>query len=151
MYGARVPDSNAHQFSREFITGQLKANGWDVQILEGSVSGHHLYNILATRGTEPIETLFASHYDSRIFADHDPNQNFHSLSVPGANDGGSSAVILLELSRVLPLSDTSNCGLIFFDLEDQGIISGWDWILGSKQYASTTKYLPRQLILLDMV
>ncbi|NMB54364.1 MAG: M28 family peptidase [Leptolinea sp.] len=149
--GARVPSTESHSQAVGFITHQLIKNGWIVQQLPGIVEGHPCINILATRGNGQPKILLASHYDSRMHADRDPDPDRRYLPVPGANDGGSSTVVLLELSRVLTDAQSSNIGLLFFDIEDQGDIPGWDWILGSREFSRQESYHPELLILLDMV
>jgi len=149
--GARVPSTESHSQAVEFITHQLENNAWIVQQIPGVVEGHPCINILATRGEGHPEILLASHYDSRMYADRDPDPGRRYLPVPGANDGGSSTVVLLELSRVLTGAQFSNIGLVFFDIEDQGDIPGWDWILGSREFSRQESFPPELFILLDMV
>ncbi len=150
-FGPRVPGSYAHAKARDVITTLLKSNGWATEIQSGFTMGQKYHNILARRGNEPIELLLGSHYDSRLMADHDLNPVFHTLPVPGANDGGSSTVVLLELSRILPLEASKNIALVFFDLEDQGILEGWNWILGSQEFVKSNPIHPDVMILLDMI
>lgn len=150
-FGPRIPDSSAHIHAGEFITHQLQANGWNVQTQSGLVNGHTYTNLYAKKSEEPVKFLLGTHYDSRMKADRDPNPLFHDLPVPGANDGGSSTAVLLELSRILPQESSQNVGLVFFDLEDQGDIKGWDWILGSREFIRINNIHPETMILLDMV
>ncbi|MEI8131372.1 MAG: M28 family peptidase [Leptolinea sp.] len=149
--GPRTPGAVSHTLAQEFIANFLTTNGWQVQIQSGSMLNHPVHNIVATRGSGHISTILASHYDSRLFANKDPYQNLRSLPVPGANDGGSSTAVLLELSRILSLSISSDIALVFFDAEDQGNISGWDWILGSRLFVQQLQQYPSKMILLDMV
>ncbi len=149
--GARVPNTESHSLAVDFITHQLDQNNWSVQQIPGVVGSHPYINILATRGEGRPKILLASHYDSRMYADHDPDTDRRSLPVPGANDGGSSTVVLLELSRILTTKQSENIGLVFFDIEDQGDIPGWDWILGSREFRPQESLRPELFILLDMV
>jgi Zn-dependent M28 family amino/carboxypeptidase len=91
-----------------------------------------------------------AHYDSRIYADHDPDQTKRQEPVPGANDGASGVAVLLELARTLP-SETVPVWLVFFDAEDNGKIPGWDWILGSRLFVKTIHIKPQAVIVVDMV
>jgi glutaminyl-peptide cyclotransferase len=150
-FGPRIPDSTAHIRAREFITQQLISNGWQVQIQSGDATGHIYHNLLARKSDEPLKILLGTHYDSRLKSDHDSNPRFRDLPVPGANDGGSSTAILLELSHALPSEAAQNVGLVFFDLEDQGNIDEWDWILGSREFIRMNDIHPEMMILLDMV
>jgi len=150
-FGPRIPGSIAHAKAVEFLSNELRSNGWIVEIQSGSTNGHPYENIVARRGTLPVKLLLASHYDSRMTANHDPNPALHTFPVPGANDGGSSTAVLAELSRTLPREVSEDIGLVFFDIEDQGNIEGWDWILGSREFVSSNKNRPDLLVLLDMV
>ena len=149
--GPRTPGSLSHDLSVEYITTLLKSNGWQVKIISGSMQNHPVQNILATRNNGNISTILASHFDSRMKADKDPNTFLRESAVPGANDGGSSSAVLLELSRILKPSESSDIALVFFDAEDQGNLPGWDWILGSRQFVQQLEILPSKMILLDMV
>jgi glutaminyl-peptide cyclotransferase len=149
--GPRTPDSLSHDLSVEFISNQLISNGWQVQISSDSMMNHPVQNIIATRNNGNISTILASHYDSRMKANKDPNPILREFQVPGANDGGSSSAILLEFSRILKPSESSGIALVFFDAEDQGNLPGWDWILGSRQYVQQMGKPPSEMILLDMV
>jgi glutaminyl-peptide cyclotransferase len=149
-FGARVPGSQAHAQAVAWIATQLTESGWRVEIQETERMGHPIRNIYAQRDEKSPVILIGSHYDSRMFADADPNPANHTLPVPGANDGGSSTAILLELARTLP-QDGVPVGLVFFDAEDQGRIEGWDWILGSRAFVETMTFTPETFILLDLV
>jgi Zn-dependent M28 family amino/carboxypeptidase len=72
-------------------------------------------------------------------------------AVTGANDGASGVAVLLELARVLPEEAAQTTWLVFFDAEDQGNISGWDWILGSRLFAESLEQLPEAVVIVDMV
>lgn len=150
-FGPRIPGSEAHLKAIDYIGRQLTAAGWTVKIQTSPASWQTNYNILAYRQNSVPQIVLASHYDSRIFADRDTDQRLRIYPVPGANDGGSSTAVLLELARVLPADSATNIGLLFFDLEDQGDILGYDWILGSRQFFYMNSWRPRLLILLDMI
>ena len=150
-FGPRVPGSLAHDRAVEYISRELTQNGWTVEIQSGSINGHEYNNILARKGQAPSRLLLGSHYDSRLLADSDPDQRLKEMAVPGANDGGSSSAILLELARVFPEEKAAAIELAFFDIEDQGKIEGWDWILGSREFARRISGKPEMMVLLDMV
>jgi Zn-dependent M28 family amino/carboxypeptidase len=95
--------------------------------------------------------ILGAHYDSRLFADRDPNVQFRTEAVPGANDGASGVAVLLELARVIPKDLPLNLWLVFFDGEDNGNIQGWDWILGSRGFVENLKGKPDSVIIVDMV
>jgi Zn-dependent M28 family amino/carboxypeptidase len=147
-FGPRTPGSAAHAQLIEYAQKEFQAQGWDVSLQKTERMSHAIINILATRRERPPVLLMA-HYDSRFFADNDPDPSNHTLPVPGANDGASGVAVLLELARVLP--PDAPVGLLLVDAEDQGRIAGWDWILGSRAFAESLDYQPEAVILLDMI
>lgn len=146
--GPRTPGSAAHARFIVYAQKEFEKQGWDVSLQETERMGHAITNILATRQERPPVLLMA-HYDSRFYADSDPDPANRSLPVPGANDGASGVAVLLELARVLP--PDAPVGLLLVDAEDQGNIEGWDWILGSRAFAEALDYHPEAVILLDMI
>lgn len=150
-FGPRTPGSQSHTMAVDYIQSELEKAGWKVEIQEGEALGHPLRNIIARRGEGLPWYILGSHYDSRQFADHDPDPQYHNQPVPGANDGAATTAILLELARVLPSELDKQVWLVFFDLEDQGNIPGWDWILGSRYFAENLSGRPDGVVIIDMV
>jgi len=150
-FGPRLPDSEAHRQTVEYVQSELEQAGWQVEIQEAEVLGHLIRNIIARRGQGAPWYILGSHYDSRMLADHDPDPAKQSLPVPGANDGAATTAILLELARVLPSDLNKQVWLVFFDAEDQGNIPGWDWILGSRYFAENLLGRPDGVVVIDMV
>lgn len=148
--GPRVPETEGHARIQEWIDQELVAAGWQVEIQESEVLGHPIENIVARRRDEPPQIIIGAHYDTRMFADRDPDPAQHTNPVPGANDGASGVAVLLELARTLP-QETVSVWLVFFDAEDNGNIEGWDWILGSREFVEKNPVRPRAAIIVDMV
>ncbi len=123
------------------IIAELEANGWEVMTQEfiHTAAGvdYPVRNIIAKRGEGPI-TMLASHYDSRLWADEEPDQSVWELGVAGANDGISSTAVLLEYGYIINeyYEPSDQIWLVFFDAEDNGRIPGWDWIIGSRYMAA---------------
>lgn len=88
-------------------------------------------NLVASTGEGPT-IIIGAHYDSRIYADNDPDATKHGDPMPGANDGGSGVGVLLELARVISESYTPNAELrfVFFDAEDNGRIAPFPQLIG---------------------
>ncbi len=149
-YGPRTPGSEAHRQTVNWIRAQLSEAGWVSEVQEATSGGQRVRNIIASRDGQPPLVILGAHYDSRLYADNDPDPANHSLPVPGANDGASGVAVLLELARVLP-TDSVPVTLVFFDAEDNGRIEGWDWILGSRAYAASLEQLPQAVVIVDMV
>ena len=149
--GARIPYSPAHQEIQGYIYDQLKMHGWQMQYQKGRYLGQNITNIIASRGGGEKWVIIGAHYDSRLFADRDPEVSSHTQPVPGANDGASGVAVLLELGRVIPKDITKNVWLVFFDAEDQGRIPGWDWILGSRFFVENLAGVPDAVVIVDMI
>jgi acetylornithine deacetylase/succinyl-diaminopimelate desuccinylase-like protein len=127
-FGPRVPGMEGHNRIQAWIREELANVGWQVEIQESQVLGQTIENIVAKRSEDPPQIILGAHYDTRIFADNDPDPAQRTNFVPGANDGASGVAVLLELARTLP-TDTVPVWLVFFDAEDNGGIEGWEWIL----------------------
>lgn len=149
-FGPRVPETEGHAKVQAWIYEQLDKAGWQVEIQKSEVLGHPIENIVAKRSDKAPQIVIGAHYDSRMFADNDPDPAQHLNSVPAANDGASGVAVLLELARSLP-PDTVPVWLVFFDAEDNGRIEGWDWILGSREFVKNNPLQLRAAIIVDMI
>lgn len=148
--GPRTPGSIAQQNFIVWLVEELEKSGWQSSVQKGEMTGKPITNIVAHLGEESPEIILVAHYDSRLLADSDPDPEKHSQPVPGANDGASGVALLVELSRILP-DDTVPIWLLFTDAEDNGRISGWDWILGARYFVSTMQVQPKAVIVVDMI
>jgi glutaminyl-peptide cyclotransferase len=132
--GPRPPESEAIQKARAYITEQLRSFGWTVteqpftdQTPHGPA---HFTNLIARFGdsTKP-NFLLCSHFDTKIF---------DAFRFVGANDGGSSNGVLLEIARALASAPSlaKNVELVFFDGEEAfENFSPTDGIYGSRHFA----------------
>ena len=156
-FGPRITGTLAHREMGDWLIQELHDSGWDVLIQPfRPLAGVEARNIIAVQGSGPV-IILGAHYDTRMIADSDPAPDNRSKPVPGANDGASGVAVLLELARVLDVSNTDyTICLAFFDAEDNGRIPGWDWILGSRYFADSLDTLdrcqaPQYTIIVDMV
>jgi glutaminyl-peptide cyclotransferase len=149
-FGPRTPASEAHAKTITYIQGELAAAGWQSSVETAQFGGQTALNILATRSAKMPVLLLGAHYDSRLYADNDPDPANHTTPVPGANDGASGVAVLLELARTLPAGSTPTA-LLFIDIEDNGRIPGWDWILGSRAFAANLPIQPKAAVIVDMI
>jgi Zn-dependent M28 family amino/carboxypeptidase len=149
-FGPRIPGSAGHDQIRAWMRSELESAGWQVEVQESQAMGHPIKNIVAKRTDEPPQIILGAHYDTRIYADSDPDPARRTDPVPGANDGASGVAVLLELARSLP-EDTVPVWLVFFDAEDNGRIEGWDWILGSREFVDNLPVRPEAIIIVDMI
>jgi Zn-dependent M28 family amino/carboxypeptidase len=166
-FGPRVPGTTAHAQCASYLESTLKrftphvtvqpfaSRAWNNQILSGK-------NIIGTFNPDARKRiLLCAHWDSRPYADHDPDPANHRKPIDGANDGASGVGALLEIARLIHENPLSiGIDIIFFDLEDYGepqdmrSNQGDNWALGS-QYWARTPHIPGYRanfgILLDMV
>lgn len=149
--GPRLPGSQAHLDTIEYVVSELTKAGWQVELQQNERLGHPLTNIIARSGMGKQWVILGAHYDSRISADQDPDLNMRHLPVTGANDGASGVAVLLELARSLPQDLDREVWLVFFDLEDQGNQEGWEWILGSRAFADSLEGKPDAVVIIDMI
>ncbi|MGZ9234863.1 MAG: M28 family peptidase, partial [Anaerolineales bacterium] len=101
-FGARVPGSEGHAKIQEWMQAELESAGWQVEIQTSEALGHPIENLVARRSSDAPQIILGAHYDTRMFADSDPDPAQHTNIVPGANDGASGVAVLLELARSLP-------------------------------------------------
>ncbi|GAB4425303.1 MAG: M28 family peptidase [Anaerolineales bacterium] len=149
-FGPRTVGSSGHARVVAWMRAELESAGWRVQIQNAEMMGHPIQNVIASRSDAPPQIILGAHYDTRLYADQDPNPDRHTLPVPGANDGASGVAVLLELARTLP-EESVPVWLVFFDAEDNGRIQGWDWILGSQAFVDTLAFAPKAVVIVDMI
>lgn len=153
-FGPRYPGSEGHALVQQWIQSSLQAAGWQIELMEFEYQRISVTNIIATLDQgDPVLpwVVIGAHYDTRKFADRDPDPALRSEPVPGANDGASGVAVLLELGRTMPRDLRVNVSLVFFDAEDNGGIDGWDWIIGSQAYAAGLSVVPSKVIVVDMI
>src|ERR1039458_1757968 len=153
-FGPRPSGSPAMDESRRWIIGQLKPTG--TQIEEDSftastpIGSLPMTNIIAKfPGAQSKVVMVSGHYDTKR------ESNFRFV---GANDGASSAALLLELARALTTQKHAlTYWLVFFDGEEA--VQEWtatDSVYGSRhllQKLSSQGELGRiqAMILVDMI
>ncbi|MDP2423628.1 MAG: M28 family peptidase [Bacteroidales bacterium] len=166
-FGPRVPNTLTHTACANYLeatlgrfTPRMVVQDARVRAFNGTVL--NIKNIIGSFNPEnKSRILLCAHWDSRPFADHDPDPANHYKPLPGANDGASGVGVLLEVARQLSIQQPSmGIDIIFFDAEDYGEhqqVQGQKddtWALGS-QYWARNPHLPgyraRFGILLDMV
>lgn len=165
--GPRTPGSAAHAQCRRWMTAQLRSAGadsvWQQSGTMPSPTGKgtvQVNNIIGRFNTSaPQRVLLLAHYDTRPWADADPNPANHTRPIDGANDGASGVAVLLELARQFKIKNPAvGVDILMTDVEDSGSSDeGADntWCLGSQYFANNLPYpagrLPYAAVLLDMV
>src|SRR5690606_3597918 len=72
-FGARTPGSAGHAQVRAWMRTELESAGWTVEIHETERMGQPIFNVIAKRSDALPEIILGAHYDTRFFADNDPN------------------------------------------------------------------------------
>ncbi len=142
-FGPRSPGSPGHAECLNFLMRELSASA-DTVILQEfpqrlpdgrTVQGS---NVIARFQTSlPEQILLSAHWDTRPFADEDPEPSNRSKPILGANDGASGVAVLLQLARHLAeVPPPVGIDIVLFDLEDLGSSGVLDsWSLGSQYFA----------------
>lgn len=166
-FGPRVPNTKAQEkcaayivsvlkrFCKDVIVQEFQATAWNGTLLKGK-------NIIASFNPETNNRIFfSSHWDSRPYADYDPDEKNHRKPIPGANDGAAGVGILMEIARLFSTQQPKiGVDLILFDVEDYGEPKGEkaesedNWCLGSQHWARNPHkqgYMAKYGVLLDMV
>lgn len=89
------------------------------------------------RPDAPRRFVLASHFDTRPWAESDPDPAARDRPIPGANDGTSGIAVLLELAPLLAAQLPASVGftVILFDGEELGRPEGGLYCAGSRALA----------------
>lgn len=153
-FGPRPSGSQALAQTRQWLVQELRSTGAQVEedtfVANTPLGPIPMTNLIAKFRASRRETVIvAGHYDTK---------RFNGFRFLGANDGGSSAALLLELARVLGARRNElNYWLVFFDGEEA--VRNWsatDSLYGSRHLVeklSSSGELSRTqaLILVDMI
>lgn len=182
-FGPRVMNSAAHDSCGDYIANTFTRMGAkvynqyaDSKLYDGTPV--KMRNIVASVNPDAdIRIIISGHWDSRPWADHDEDETKYHTPIDGANDGGSSIGIMLEMARILQADmnekgdsamlrrkgigvdficwDAEDCGTPEFDANhDNDESNASTWCLGSQYWAGTRHiegYTARYGINLDMV
>lgn len=161
--GPRIPGTPGHARVRQWIAAELARLGAEVEnqrFVDSTLGAPEtLTNVIGRwrprregRGGGPI--VLCAHYDSRAWADMDPDSARRGVPIGGANDGGSGVAVLLEVAEMLAQRQPPRATqLVFFDGEDQGRPgSSEGYTRGAVGYAARLGTpRPRAAFLFDMV
>lgn len=173
QYGPRTMNSVAHEECGKWIAEKFRQYGCDVELQRADLKGYDgtilkSTNIIAksrqlTANSKQPRILICAHWDSRPWADNDPDSANWRKPVMAANDGASGVAVMLEIARLLQQNDSVGVAVDFvcFDAEDWGMPQ-WEsdsdadsWALGAQYWADNC---PKEIansyqygILLDMV
>ncbi|MCF8307572.1 MAG: M28 family peptidase [Bacteroidales bacterium] len=166
-FGPRVPNTKAHTKCADYLAQKMKGYADTVIVQQSKVRAYNndilnIKNIISVFNPGKTKRiLLGAHWDSRPYADHDPDKSARWEPIQGANDGASGVGVLMELARILAKNNPDlGVDIIFFDAEDYGPpesdqSSKQDtWGLGSQYWAKNPHnfgYDAHYGILLDMV
>ena len=172
-FGPRVPETDAHAACAEWLVAKLGeyadtviVQDFRAKLFNGKgIDGQNIVGVFHPEAKKRI--VLCAHWDSRPYADHDPDEANTHTPIDGANDGASGVGVLLECARLFkaqPLPEKLGIDIILFDLEDYGphvdeAEKYYDeevnhWALGSQYWAKHPHvygYRAYYGILLDMV
>ena len=161
-FGPRVPGSPAHAQCADWLITTLQAS-CDTVILqtgtvqtatEGKIGIKNIIGVINPEASQRL--LLLAHWDTRPWADNDPDAANHNKPVMGANDGASGVGVLLQLARQLKADSTIlGVDIVLVDAEDMGEEDNEEsWGLGTQYWVAhphVAGYKPLFGILLDMV
>ncbi|MBQ8224928.1 MAG: M28 family peptidase [Bacteroides sp.] len=167
-FGPRVPNTAAHKACGDYLAAQLELFGAKVYNQYADLVAYDntilkARNIIGAYNPESRRrVLLCAHWDSRPYADYDPDERNHRKPILGVNDGASGVGVLLEVARQLQKQAPAiGIDIIFFDAEDYGTprfhkgpYKEHTWCLGSQYWGRVphvANYNARYGILLDMV
>ncbi len=140
--GPRISGTEGNERARIWIVENLERCGGKVerQSFVDSTLGRPLplTNVIGRFGPDGgRRILFCAHFDTRPFADQDPDPARRGEPVLGANDAGSGVAVLLELAELMHAkAPRIGVDLVFFDGEDLGAADRADeFCLGARGYA----------------
>jgi glutaminyl-peptide cyclotransferase len=152
--GPRPPGSAGIAAARSYIAGQITAMGLTAVeqpfLADTPLGPIRMVNVTVTiPGASRERIVIGGHYDTKLFRE---------FRFVGANDGGSSTAMLIELARSLKdRRGPYTIDLVFFDGEEALVEwVGTDHTYGSRYYVDQarkdgTLKLIRAMVLVDMV
>ncbi len=159
--GPRNPGSEGHRACAEYIVRVVEEAGGRVtrqsflHKAPGLPEAVELTNVLARFGPQRSGgLLLGAHWDTRPWADRDPDPEARDRPILGANDGGSGTAVLLALAQSFQTHPPPVPVLLaFFDGEDLGR-AGYpeEYLAGSRYFAEHLPTpFPEMGLVLDMV
>lgn len=170
-FGPRVTGTEAHRLCGDYIVQMFEKYGCTVEEQKAELTAWDgtrlpMRNIIASSNPAAKDrVMICAHWDSRPWADNDPDEKNHHTPILAASDAASGVAVMLEMARVIQQQPLSyGVDFICFDAEDWGVPDWADdqyqensrdsWCLGSTYWAEhcdRMDYDPRYGVLFDMV
>lgn len=132
-HGPHPPGTEAQRKVGEYIAGQLEGLGLQVDTQpfrpvtpRGRLRMTNIRGILS--GSDERVLILASHYDSKFY---------DTFEFVGANDGGASSGLVLELARVLVRDKPTDLTFWFVFFDGEEALAEWtsaDSLYGSREF-----------------
>ena len=127
-FGPRAPGSAGHERCLQFLDRELKSCADVVQRqqfwyrIPPNGKQIRLTNIISSFNVGSSKrVLLTAHWDTRPWADQDPDPRNRTKPILGANDGASGVAVLLEVARLLKGNPPPiGVDIVLFDGEDLG-------------------------------
>lgn len=170
-FGPRVPGSAASEQCGDWLVAKLQQMGAaNIAEQRATVTAYDgtplsIRNITAQFNPQAANrTLLLAHWDSRPWADQEPDPALRDTPIDGANDGASGVAVILEIARNLAANGiSSGVDILLTDAEDYGrraddhsaqAANDNSWCLGTQHWLTEPTLdlaAIRQAVLLDMV
>jgi Zn-dependent M28 family amino/carboxypeptidase len=160
-FGPRPPGSEAHRKTQAWLAEEMRKYCDNVRIQSfshyWSVNQRTLAmgNVLGEQNWKDakVRVVLLAHWDTRPYADHDPDPEKAKLPILGANDGASGVAVLLGVMRAMKDNLPKDLGILYLMTDGEDLGPGLDeMFLGATHFSKnlpTPK--PDYGILLDMV
>jgi hypothetical protein len=160
-FGVRVPMTKGHEACQKYILDEMKKSCDNVRTQDFTYYWEHakkkvsMANLLGEQNWKDakVRVVLLAHWDTRPFADQDPDPRFHQNPILGANDAASGVAVLLELMRSVKDRLPKDVGVLYVMTDGEDLGPGLeDMFLGAKEFVKkmpTPK--PTYGILLDMI
>jgi hypothetical protein len=161
-FGPRHPGSPGHRQCRDWLATTLRSTAESVSLQPFALNYDRpaktveAFNTIARFSPEkPDRILLCAHWDTRPWADKDPDPANRQTPILGANDGASGVAVLLEVARLLHENvPPVGIDIVLFDGEDSGTEGSMQsWAQGSAYFAENLSRSdrPRYGVLIDMI
>lgn len=112
-FGPRAMNTDGHEKCLDWIVAKFKQYGCKLELQKADLKGYDgtilkSTNIIASYNPDATtRIMFCAHWDSRPWADNDPDTANWRKPILAANDAASGVAVMLELARLLSQQQTT--------------------------------------------